>query len=80
MCFSWDLSYIKIYRAYHHYRCEFESRSGEVYSIQHYVIKFFSDLWKVGSFRRVLRFPTQRKEDRHDIAEITSNIYHTHAF
>jgi hypothetical protein len=44
------------------------------------VIKFFSDLWKVGSFRRVLRFPTQRKEDRHDIAEITSNIYHTHAF
>ena len=26
--------------AYHHYRCEFKSRSGEVYSIQHYVIKF----------------------------------------
>ena len=30
--------------AYHHYRCEFESRSGEVYSIQHYVIKLVSDL------------------------------------
>jgi hypothetical protein len=24
--------------AYHNLRCEFESRSGEVYSIQHYVI------------------------------------------
>ena len=30
--------------AYHHYLCEFESRSGEMYSIQHYVIKFVSDL------------------------------------
>jgi len=25
-------------------RCEFESSSGKVYSIQHYVIKFVSDL------------------------------------
>ena len=31
--------------AYHHWSCEFESRSGEVYSIQHYVMKW------------VLRFP-----------------------
>jgi hypothetical protein len=30
---------------------------GEVYSIQHYVIKFVSDLRKVGGFPRVLRFP-----------------------
>jgi hypothetical protein len=30
--------------AYHHSNCEVESRSGEVYSIQHYVIKFVSDL------------------------------------
>ena len=30
--------------AYHHKRFEFEFRSGEVYSIQHYVIKFVSDL------------------------------------
>ena len=29
--------------AYHHYRCEFEPRSGEVYSIQHYAMKFVSD-------------------------------------
>jgi hypothetical protein len=37
--------------------CEFESRSGEVYSIQHYVIKFISDLRQVGGFLRVLRCP-----------------------
>ena len=29
----------------------------EVHSIQHYVIKFVSDLRQVGSFLRVLRFP-----------------------
>ena len=29
---------------------------GEVYSIQHYVIKFVSDLRQVGGFRRVLQF------------------------
>jgi hypothetical protein len=26
----------------------------DLYSIQHYVIKFVSDLWKVGGFLRVL--------------------------
>jgi hypothetical protein len=40
--------------AYDHKRCEFEPRSGEVYSIQHYVIKFVSDLGQVGGFLRVL--------------------------
>jgi hypothetical protein len=30
---------------------------GEVYSIEHYVIKFVSDLRHVGGFLRVLRFP-----------------------
>ena len=30
---------------------------GEVYSIEHYVIKFVSDLRQVGGFLRVLRFP-----------------------
>ena len=29
---------------------------GEVYSIQHYVIKFASDLRQVGGFLRALRF------------------------
>ena len=41
----------------HHYRFEFEPRSGEVYSIQHYVIKFVSDLRQVDGFLRVLQFP-----------------------
>jgi hypothetical protein len=30
---------------------------GEVYSIQHYVIKLGSDLQQVGGFLRVFRFP-----------------------
>ena len=30
---------------------------GEVYSIQHYVIKFISDLRHVGGFLLVLQFP-----------------------
>ena len=41
---------------YHHLRCEFESRLGEVYSIHHYVIKFVSDLRHVGGYLRVLWF------------------------
>jgi hypothetical protein len=40
--------------SYHHWCCEFESRSGR--SVQHYVIKFVSDLRQVGSFLRVHRF------------------------
>jgi hypothetical protein len=43
--------------AYRHLRCELESQSGEVYSIQHYVIKFAGDLRQVGGFHRVLWFP-----------------------
>jgi hypothetical protein len=43
--------------AYHHERCEFESRSSEVCSIQHYVINFVSDLRQVGGFLQVFRFP-----------------------
>jgi hypothetical protein len=31
----------------------FESHSGEVHSIQHYIIKCVSDLWQVGGFPRV---------------------------
>jgi hypothetical protein len=30
---------------------------GEVYSIQHYVIKFVSDLWQVCGFLWALQFP-----------------------
>ena len=43
--------------AYHHQRCEFESRSGEVFSIQHCVIKFVSDLRQVVGFLWILLFP-----------------------
>jgi hypothetical protein len=39
-----------------------EFHSGEVYSIQHYVIKFVSDLWQVSGFLRVLRFPPLIKQ------------------
>ena len=41
--------------AYHHWCCEFESRSGR--DVQHYVIKFVSDLRQVGGFLRVHQFP-----------------------
>jgi len=34
--------------AYHHWCCEFESRSGR--GLQHYVIKFVSDLRQVSGF------------------------------
>ena len=36
--------------AYHHCCCEFEPRSGR--GVQHYVIKFVSDLRHVGRFLR----------------------------
>jgi hypothetical protein len=41
--------------ANHHWCCEFESRSGR--GVQHYVIKFVSDLRQVSGFLRVLWFP-----------------------
>jgi len=43
--------------AYHHEHCEFESHSCEVYSMQHYAIKFVSYLRQVGGFLRILPFP-----------------------
>ena len=45
--------------AYHHWRLEYESRSGEVYSIQD-VINVVSNLWQVGGFLGVFRFPLPR--------------------
>jgi hypothetical protein len=41
---------------YNDWCCEFESRSGR--GVQHYVIKFVSDLRQVDGFHRVLRFPS----------------------
>jgi len=60
--------------AYHHQRCEFKSCSGDVDSIQHYVIKFVSDLRLVRGFLRVLWFPPPKKSSRHDITEILLKV------
>ena len=49
---SWIYNYLC-----NQWRCEFEYRSYEVYSIQHYVIKFVSDMRQVGGFLQVLQFP-----------------------
>jgi len=49
----------------------FNSAHGEVYSIQHYVIKFVSDLWQVSGF---LWVSSTNKTDRHDIAEILLKV------
>ena len=40
---------------------------GEVYSIQHYVIKFVSEMQQLGGF---LWFSSTNKTDRHNITEI----------
>ena len=46
---------------------------GKVYSIQHYVIKFVSDMRKEGGFLQVLWFPPPIT-DRHDITEILLKV------
>ena len=44
--------------AYHHYKVvSYHIAHGEVYSVQHYVIKFVRDLRQIGGFLRLLRFP-----------------------
>ena len=45
--------------AYHHWCYVFESRPGR--GVQHYVMKFVSDLRQVSGFLRVLRFPPSIK-------------------
>ena len=59
---------------YHHWSCEFKSHSGEVYSIQHYVIKFVSELRQVSGFFWALQFPPPTKTDRNDITEILLKV------
>ena len=54
--------------------CEFESRSGEMSSIQYYVIKLVSDLRQAGGFLHVLRFPSSTKTDRYDVTEILLKV------
>ena len=45
-----------------------------MFSIQHYVIQFVSDLRQVGGFLRVLRFPPPSKTDRHNKTEILLKV------
>ena len=56
--------------AYHHWSCEFQSRSWRGVLDTNYVIKFVGDLRKVGCVLWVLRFPQTNQTNRHDIAEI----------
>jgi hypothetical protein len=59
-----------------------EPRSGEVYSIQHYVIKFVSDLRQIGGFNPSTPVSStyMYNTDRHDITEINDHegkkLYH----
>jgi hypothetical protein len=46
---------------YHHWSCEFESRSWWGVLIQHYVVTFVSNLQQFGGFFCVLRFPPSIK-------------------
>ena len=47
---------------------------GEVYSIQHYVIKFVSDLRQVSDFLRGTAVYSTNKTDCHDIIEILLQV------
>ena len=47
---------------------------GEVYLIQHYVIKFVSDLRQVGGFFLGTPVSSTNKTDLHDIAEIMLKV------
>jgi hypothetical protein len=53
---------------------EFESRLGEVYSLQHYVIKFISDLRQVRWFSPGIPVSCTNKTDRRDIVEILLKV------
>jgi hypothetical protein len=47
---------------------------GEVYSIQHYLIKFADDLQHVGEFSPGTPVSSTNKTDRHDIIEILLKV------
>ena len=70
------VGYITTYAisGYHHLRCEFQSHSGEMYSIQHYAIKFVIDLRQFGFFSPGNPISSTNKADRHDIAEILLKV------
>jgi hypothetical protein len=45
-----------------------------VFSIQHYMIKFVSDLLQVGGFPRILWVSTTNETDHHEITEIMLKV------
>ena len=55
---------------YHNWCYEFESQSGR--GVQHYVIKFVSDMWQVSGFlfSQGPSVSSTNKTDRHDITDI----------
>ena len=61
-----------VIRAYHHWCCESESRSGQC--VQHYVIKFISDLPTGRWFSPGPSVSSTNKTDRHDITEILLKV------
>jgi hypothetical protein len=60
-------------RAYHHWCCEFESWSGQ--GVQHYVIKFVSDLQQVSGFLWVLWFDDYLPSMHKAVLSISGNVY-----
>jgi hypothetical protein len=56
--------------AYHHYRCELDTR----FSIKYYVIKFVSDLRQVGGFSPRTLISSTNKTDCHGITEILLKV------
>ena len=57
---------------YHYWYCELESRSGR--GVQHYVMKFVSDLRQVGGFLRGTPVSFTNKTDHHAITEILLKV------
>ena len=61
--------------AYHHWCCEFESRSGR--GVQHYAKQIVSDLRQVGGFLRVLQFsPPVKLTARYNWTIVESGVKH----
>ena len=69
---SWIYNYLYAIITYHHWCCEFESRSER--GVQHYVIKFINGLRQVDGFLRVLRFPPPIKLITDDITKILLKV------
>ena len=57
--------------AHHYWCCEFESWSGR--GVQHYVIKFVSDLQQVSGFLHQKNWPPPNKEHTHELFLVFCN-------